>query len=594
MTKIIEWGRFSAITKSWKRIFLFLLAIGVVVYANSWGNQLFWDDLDNFVNNRYVHSWEYFDRYFSENLIAGSNLSSNYWRPMMLIVWSVCWSFWQDWGGGYRIVNLLLHTGCGVLVYQLLNKLFEKKGLSLCVAVIFVIHPLQTEAITYASGISDPLSGVFILGSIYSYLKFRIDGYKWGWLIALGLMTLGLLSRETVVVLPAVIGALELYLYLDKRVEKTFGGWIRKVIILVGGFGVVSATYLYLRATVLNFGGTFNIYQEENEFTRHPEYRLLTFWKVLALFVGLLVWPIGLHMDRLIAIESDLSNWQVWLGILATLLSIGIVVIGTRNFGKWKVVLFGLVWFWMWLFPVSNLVIPVNGLMFEHWMYLPLIGFWTVVVYLVEQVIKEKYRWIGIIMFCILVIWFGCLTILRNIEWAEATTFYTQVLSYNPTSLRIWNNLGMTYADRGQLDKAIPNYEKASALDPTNWVPLHNIGNAYRGKGDLALAMEYYLLALDKNPDSYVTMSMMYKMVTDNNRLDWGKEVFAKLLEKHPANVNMLLVMIGLSIEDKDQSTAKKYWRQLSVVDSTNPVLLDLNVRIENLNAKDLDNNSGI
>ena len=136
------------------------LVVGITVFANGWGNELFWDDLDNFVNNKYVHSWEYLGNYFSENLIAGSGLSSNYWRPMMLIVWSVGWSFWGEWGAGYRIVNLLLHVGCAVLVYQVLTKLFAKKWFGLVVGLIFVVHPLQTEAITYASGISDPLSGV--------------------------------------------------------------------------------------------------------------------------------------------------------------------------------------------------------------------------------------------------------------------------------------------------------------------------------------------------------------------------------------------------------------------------------------------------
>lgn len=552
----LEW-----ISRSWIRLYLFLLVIGVIFFANSWGNELFWDDLDNFVNNRYVHSWEYFGNYFSENLIAGSGLASNYWRPMMLLVWSVCWSFWQDWGGGYRIINLLLHVGCGVLVYQILRKLFDKKWLALIVSVIFVIHPLQTEAITYASGISDPLAGVFILGSIFSYLKFRLDNWKRGWLLAVILMTGGLMSRETVVVLPAIIGAIEVWLFLDKRVERTWSDWFKKVVWLIGWFGVVSGIYLYLRGTILNFGGTFNIYQEENEFTQHPEYRLLTFWKVLSLFIGVLIVPIGLHMDRLITIEKGFTNPLVVIGGGLMVLSIILVIIGIRNFEKWRIAVFGIGWFWIWLFPVSNLVIPVNGLMYEHWMYLPMIGFWTVIVWTYGAVLNsKKFYWVKVLLLGLALVWFGVLTIYRNTEWAGATSFYKQVLGYNPTSLRVWNNLGMTYANRGQLDEAMPIYQKAASLDPVNWVPLHNIGNAYKGKGQYDLALEYYLKALDKNPNSFITINMLLQMLISNKEGEKAGEVLKGLIVKNPRNQNMVLAIVELAIQNKDRPEAEKYF----------------------------------
>lgn len=571
-------------TKSWQRVFGVLLVIGVVVYANSWGNKLFWDDLDNFVNNRYVHSWEYFGNYFNENLIAGSNLGSNYWRPMMLIVWSVCWSFWQDWGAGYRIVNLLLHVGCGVLIYQIWRICLGKKWLALAVATIFVIHPLQTEAITYASGISDPLSGVFVLGAILAYLKYRLEGWRWGWMISLLLMVGGLMSRETVIVLPGLVLGLELWLFGDRRVEKSWKSWLSHVWYMVGSFGLISGIYLWLRGTILNFGGTFNIYLEANEFTTHPMFRLFTFGKVLSLFMGVLLIPVGLHMDRLVEVERGVSNPLVMAGLGLMVLCATLVIFGIANFGRWRVILFGLGWFWFWIFPVSNLVIPVNGLMYEHWMYLPMLGFWTVLIYPLGVLCQKlKMVWLGVGVLVVIFGIFGALTVMRNRDWADPIYFYRQVLQYNPSSLRVWNNLAMTYADRGELDQAIPIYKKASELDPNNWVPLHNLGNVYKGKGDFDKALEYYLSAINKNPNGLMTLNAMTKMIIDNKQFTKGERAIKSLIDARPDNKDYKLMMVVVAISDRDKVLAEKYLSELKAVDPESRLLLDLENQIQNI-----------
>ena len=99
-----------------------LSTIGFILYANTLGNQMFWDDFDFILNNQYVHDWQYIPKYFSENIIAGANFVSNYWRPVLLLVFSIEYHLWSSNPIGYHLVNMLFHIADVVLIFFLLNK----------------------------------------------------------------------------------------------------------------------------------------------------------------------------------------------------------------------------------------------------------------------------------------------------------------------------------------------------------------------------------------------------------------------------------------------------------------------------------------
>lgn len=498
-----------------------LIIVGVLIYANSLPNELFWDDLDNVVNNRYVHSWEYFGNYFSENIIAGANLSSNYWRPVMLIVWSLEWGFWQDWASGYRIVNITLHIANAVLIYLLVSRIFGLKRLAGVLALIFLIHPLQTESITYATATSDPLSGFWVLLGSYLYLQvLEKEIFSKKYFVTVGIFALALMTRETMIVFPGVLALLDVTNRIVNKKSIDFGPWMSVAFVRLLPFVGLTALYLLLRATVLNFGGTFNLYQEQNAFTQDFFIRLFTFWKVLEMYIELLLAPLGLHMERQVAWSYSVDNIRV---ILGGVVMIGSGVIAILTLKKYPVVTFGIVWFWLFLLLTSNLAIPVNALMYEHWMYLPMIGFWLVVLFAVFWLCQRWRLLIYFIVFlgAIYFAWLSYLTIMRNFDWRDPIGFYTKTLEYAPGSVRLLNNLGMSYADSGYLEKAIETYNKATQAAPNNAVPYHNIGNAYNDLGQKEKAIEYYEKAihLDKNfIFSYHALINLYLEEGENNK----------------------------------------------------------------------------
>src|SRR5690349_15073190 len=97
-----EW--LSKIFRSNKGCVLVLIGLGLFIYLWSLPNEMFWDDDDFILKNRYIKEWQYLPQYFSQNLVAGSYLNSNYWRPFLLMVFATEWHLWKDWPPGWHSV----------------------------------------------------------------------------------------------------------------------------------------------------------------------------------------------------------------------------------------------------------------------------------------------------------------------------------------------------------------------------------------------------------------------------------------------------------------------------------------------------------
>jgi len=135
------------------------------------------------------------------------------------------------------------------------------------------------------------------------------------WLSALS-YPLALMSKETAIIMPLLIFLFE---WLYKRGEHfSFAEIIKKY----GPFILIAVIYIVLRLTILNFQNTLNLYNQENLFTSRLDIRILTFLKTLPIYLGLIFYPISLHMERTIEIPSSLADPLVLGGIAIVLISI--------------------------------------------------------------------------------------------------------------------------------------------------------------------------------------------------------------------------------------------------------------------------------
>lgn len=566
-------------------VILLLVVVGFVLYTNTFQNQMFWDDDDGILKNQFIQNWQYFPKYFSKNLIAGAGLLSNYWRPMLLSVFSLEWHLWESWAPGYHFANTSFHIADAVLLFFILFYIFKNRWLAVFTALIFLVHPLQTEAVSYVSGLGDSLSVFFIFLGLLFYIKFRVSGktpLKSSFYFLSPMMyILALMSKETAVIMPVLIFIVDFFFLSRHRAELSLKVKLKEIGKAILPFLILAGIYILLRATILNFANTFNLYNEKNIFTSNFYVRLFTFFRVLTIYFGLLFWPFNLHMERGVEIATSLFSPSV---IFGGFIFLGLLALAFSQFKRFPVLSFGILWFFIGLAPTSNLLIPISGLLYEHWLYLPMIGIFSILIYL-GTLVGKKYNLQKILIGILIafLIFLSVLTIDRNRDWRDPITFYNQTLKYAPNSYRVINNLGMAYDDKGDYEQAGKTYPRAISLDPSNPVAYHNLGNTYRETGKIDSAIENFKTAILLDPKFIFSYNALVSLYLENKNHQEAREVLENYLDHSDSKIDILFLLAQIATEEKDFKAALSYLEKALVIDPKNQSIQTSIFNIKNL-----------
>jgi hypothetical protein len=201
--------------------------------------------------------------------------------------------------------------------------------------------------------------------------------------------------------------------------------------------------------------------------------------------------------------SSDASSPMLFFSTLVVIIFIFLI---KRAYKKDKVVFFGLGWFCIGILPVLG-IFPLNAPMAEHWLYIPSIGFILAITQAFVSsckdgvISKPVYRIIAITTLICILAFYSYSTIVRNSDWKDAITLYSQTIKYNPNSARLYYNLANEYRLLEQWDKAEMSYKMAIHLQP-NYTEAHiDLGNVYSVKGNIEDARKEYETALELEPD---------------------------------------------------------------------------------------------
>ena len=146
----------------------------------------------------------------------------------------------------------------------------------------------------------------------------------------------------------------------------------------------------------------------------------------------MLLWPFGLHMEREVALSYSIFEPQSALGLfISTVLFI--TAFKTRK--KSRFLLFATSWFFITIFPSSN-IFPINALIYEHWLYLPSIGFFVAFAWLFERLLQKgnTFKFLSIGLMLLLVFFYGWRTFERNKDWHNPISFYESTIRYGSTT----------------------------------------------------------------------------------------------------------------------------------------------------------------
>jgi hypothetical protein len=429
---------------------LALLALAVAAaYSASLFAAFQFDDWNVIVGNPAVHSWGALAAELGRGL-----------RPLLKVVDTLNWTL----GGGeplaFHAFNILVHALNTCLIYLLGLELaarwrVQARGAILCAALVFALHPVQTEAVTYASGGSISLAAAFYLGALLAYLRLAP---LW---TSLALFLLACASRETALSLPAALLLCEVATRepLDWRAiaRRQFAHWaLAGVLLLMGAF----AHERYARFLQAAFG------------QRSLADNLVSQVQGVGYLVSRLFLPHRLNIDPAL---PALSAWDAGLVLqaaaLAALLACGLFQLRRR---PW--VGFGLCWFFVQLAP-TNSVVPRVDVANERQLYLALWGLALAVCVQLALQRLQRLRATAAALLAPLAV----LGVARQLEYRSEVALWEAAVREAPWNARAHNNLGYARMLAGDREGAMRDYREALVFDPGNETARFNLQEALAG-----------------------------------------------------------------------------------------------------------------
>ncbi len=477
---------------------LVILIVSFAVYFNALFGNFVYDDHQQIVENRWIKDIRNIPVIFSKGVwdFQPGMTTSNYYRPLMHVVYMLNYHVFGLRPWGFHLVNVLFHCGVSVLVFLIVRKLFiQRRGVPSPVflsppfisAVLFAAHPIHTEAVAWISGLPDAAFAFFYLLSFYFYLLFR-GGAKRAYLLSVLSFSVSTLFKEPALTLPLVLAA---YDYLLHKRDKIIISEIKTYIPYI----VVSAAYLLIRYYALRSFAPVEYYSGLSTYQS-----IINVFPLFRKYLTSLLWPLDLNLWHAFHPINSLVEAK---GMISVVVTVIFFIAAGAAYRKNKAVLFGLILIVAPLLPAFYIK-GIGGMPFaERYLYLPSVGFvFLPAIFLswAGEKLPRTVRSISII-FMIVVGSYCIVTVDRNTIWKDNFSLWSDTVKKSPDIAMAHNNLGNAYASKGMPDMAITEYQTALRLAPDHADFYSNLGNAYASKGMPDTAITEYQTALRLNPD---------------------------------------------------------------------------------------------
>jgi hypothetical protein len=424
----------------------------------------------------------------------------------------------------YRATNIVIHALNGLLVYRLVRQVADhfappgeggtNRELAAAVALLFLVHPVQTGAVTYVVQRFTSLSTLFYLLSFTCFLsaakRYRRGGrfpdrrHLVPYAAAVVSAVLAMKTKEIAFTLPLAIFAWET---LFRR--KGSGNGERPLPLpyflpFALSILVVPVQFLGTTASIGELLGEVGRRSMETTEIGRWQY-LLTETRVLVTYVRLLFVPVGQNLDYDFAVSNSILEPAVLLSIAfhAFLVASAVRIHRRNRSGLVLLVPFGVLWFYLTL-SVESTFVPIHDVIFEHRMYLPSPGmiaaaaglFVTAAGRLSGDTGRKALPWLFVASLLVL----SALTISRNLLWSDGIGIWRDTVAKSPGKARPRKNLGVALDQAGKSDEAIAQYLEAIRIEPHSAVTYANLGTALYESGRKADAIACYRTALRYSP----------------------------------------------------------------------------------------------
>jgi Flp pilus assembly protein TadD len=473
---------------------LLLIVAALVAWQGSFGGVFLLDDQPRIVENPQIRQ-----------LLPLASVMAESSRPFLQVTLAVNYALGGVDPWGYHAFNLAVHVAAGLVLYGFVRRTFASERLrdrygkaaawlAMAIAAIWLVHPLQTQAVTYVIQRAESLMGLFYLLTLYCGAR-ACDSPRaraWGG-AAVATCALGMGTKEVMVTAPLVM-----LLYDRTFVARSFAGALRARWSL---YAALAATWLVLAAVL-----ALNRFEEQTQLVDilEPWRYLLTQTEVIVHYLRLAVWPHPLVIDYAWppadSIAAALPSTFIVLGLVAaTILALA------RSWwpGFWGA------WFFLILAPTSS-IMPIADIAFEHRMYLPLAAVVVLLVVAAHEVFRilggrstgaaRARPWLEASVLAAVVVALGVTTARRNDDYRTAVAMWTDAVAKRPGNPRAHNNLGAALVRAGETEQAMARYAEAVRLKPDYVDARNNLGTLLFRKGRIDEAIAEFSEAVRIRP----------------------------------------------------------------------------------------------
>jgi len=480
---------------------LFIANVALLVYCNSLHGEFVLDNALVILRDKRLQglNWENLHQIFVQNYWA-PNFPSNLYRPLTTYTYALNWAGFtsQPPVFGFHLVNLVLHALNAGLVLIIARRLSGRAWFAAIAALIFAVHPVETESVSNIVGRADELATFWILCGFWCYLRSAATGgwARFGWLVGVGLAAFpAVFSKETGFLLLGIIFLYDLLFRWPALTGAFFArlGTAAYEFGLKGYTAVVPAIATFLlvwQHYILDPSPLSGEIFIDNPIARPPTWLSgeLTACKVLGRYLELLVYPRTLSMDysfnQIPLYGMDSTPWedaQCWIGFGVVVVLLGMAFWFRR---RQPLFTFGVLFFFGTIALTANVFFPIGSIMGERFLYLPSIGFCFVaslaLCLLGGTMAVDATRpgtWRGpatLAIAALLLAGYGVRTYARNRDWATDLAMWQSAVESAPNSFKVhkglsnvfWNRVNKHFDSEGNpVDPGLSDREREAGLD---------------------------------------------------------------------------------------------------------------------------------
>lgn len=512
---------------------LILIVFGLLVYGSSLGNGFVWDDEELIVNNSVVHDIARWRELFAGSTFnpgGGEKLAGLYYKPLMMTAFSALYAVFGSNPAAFHGFQVLIHIGNSILLFLIVQRFCRRQLIPLAASLLFLVHPINTEAVVYAADLQDVLSFFFGAAALLTVLS---GGRRWRGVLSGGLLLASLLSKETGIVFAGL--TLLAVLLFSRRLLLPFlaagassalvYGWLR--------FSLAGIFFQTHGLTPLSFMSL-------------PE-RLVHIPAIIFFYLKTLLWPADLTINQQWAITT-VTPQNFWLPLAVDIVCLALVA-GVGLFFTRRSYIFFLVWFAGGL-GLHLQIFPLDLTVSDRWFYTPfagLLGMGAVAASHIGRVKPERKRVaIGTVAFGLLLIALSFRTFLRIRDWQSGLTLYSRDILRSPDAFDLHNNLGVELFRVGRIDEAKGHFQRSVELSPQWWTNWNNLGAVAEREGDRERALSYYRRAIE-NGNYYLAYENYAGLLLREGNLGEARQFTERAVRLFPSNARLRLIFAYVS-----------------------------------------------